>query len=370
MLLTGITAAIAVQQPALGVTLPAAYKAAAHGDIVALDATPVPAGSLASVRLGHSSGSVDSTTAAPNSRAESANLDGSALLDNVPLDVDSVTATAPPRSGPTSRSLLPIPPNPLLKPGLIEGSVPADYASATACPVAVAGQRVYSDSLTSLAQTTVGDLSAVPGAPSSIASVGASRVRTVTALVDDAVGGSDVEAVTTTTVGDVSLFGGRAVVRVTSPVVLRAHSDGTTGTAAFDSPPTVRVLLASAPAIPVPLNGSPVTVPIAIPGLNTSVTVTGFGLTNASTGATAAASLQALLRVDVDLTLATTQVADVSLSPAPMDVRAEAPVGGVTCNRATPTPSPTATTPATDNPDRDGDGLTNVRETKLGTDPR
>lgn len=80
------------------------------------------------------------------------------------------------------------------------------------------------------------DLSTVPGlpagVPSHLASVAASQTRATTQLVDDTTGASDVESVTTTSVSDVSLFGGQAVVKVTSPVVLRAHSDGTKGTVA------------------------------------------------------------------------------------------------------------------------------------------
>lgn len=336
---------------------PAAFTASAAADIAAVSTDLGTAGSLTKIAVGRASGSVDPTVATHNVRAISANLDAELLLGEVSLPVDRVTATAPPRSGPTSRNLLPVPANPLLTPALLVGSVAADYGSGSTCPVAVNGIRTYSDASTKLASAVVGDLSTVPGvpagAPSHIASVAASQTRATTQLVDDRVGGSDVESVTSTSVGDISLFGGQAVIKVTSPVVLRAHSDGSKGTVAYDSPPTIRVIPAAGSPINIPLNGSPVTIPIVIPGLNTSVTVTAFNFTNESAGALAAASAQALLRVDVDLTAATTPIADLQLSLAPMSVRATAPAGGVDCD-----------------PDDDKDGLSNSDEKQHGTNPK
>lgn len=331
---------------------PPAFTASAFSDVVAVGSELGTAGSPAKLAVGRSSGAVDPTLPRDNVRATSANLDAELLLGRVPLPIDRVTATAAPRSGPTSRNLLPVPANPLITPGLLVGTVSADYGTGSSCPAAVKGIRTYSDALTTLASAVVGDLSAVPGAPAHIASIGASRTRATTQLVDDKIGGSDVESVTTTSVGDVSLFGGQAVVKVTSPVVLRAHSDGTKGKVAYDSPPTIQVVPASGQAIAVPLNGTPVSIPIVVPGLNTSVTVTGFNFTDQSAGALAAGSSQALLRVDVDLMAATTPIADLQISLAPMSVRATAPAGGVECD-----------------PDDDGDGLSNETEKDLGTKP-
>ncbi len=333
-------------------TKPATFTATAAADIASVGADLPAAGSLASVVVGRASGAVDPTLTSANVRATSANLDAELLMGQLPLPIDRVVATAAPKAGPTSRNLLPVPANPLLTAGLLTGTVSADYGTGTTCPVAVNGVRTYSDATTTLASALVGDLSAVPGAPSHIASIAVSHTRATTQLVDDKVGGSDVESVTTTSVGDVSLFGGQAVIKVTNPVTLRAHSDGTKGTVAYDSPPTIRVLTAG-PPIDVPLNGSPVTIPIVIPGLESSVTVTAFNFTDESSGALAAGSAQALLRLDVDLNAATTPIADVHLSLAPMSVRATAPSGGVECDR-----------------DDDNDGLSNEDEKKHNTSPK
>lgn len=350
---------------------PSAFTAAAAADIISVGADLPAAGSLANAAVGRSTGAVDPTAATGNVRATSANLNAELLLGQLLLPIDRVTATAPPRSGPTSRNLLPVPANPLLTPGLLTGTVSADYGTGSTCPVAVNGVRTYSDATTTLASAVVGDLSTVPGlpagVPSHLVSVAASSTRATTQLVDDKVGGSDVESVTTTSVGDVSLFGGQAVIKVTSPVVLRAHSDGGRGTVAYDSPPTIRLLTAAGPPVDVPLNGSPVTIPIVIPGLESSVTVTAFNFTDASTGALAAGSAQALLRVDVDLNAATTPIADAHVSIAPMSVRATAPSGGVKCdpdddNDGLSNDDEKANNTQPKNPDTDGDGLTDGQE--------
>lgn len=350
---------------------PAAFTATAAADILSVSADLPAAGPLANVVVGRSKGAVDPTLAAGNVRATSANLDAQLLMGQLPLPIDTVTATAAPRSGPTSRNLLPVPANPLVTPALLTGTVSADYGTGSTCPVAVNGVRTYSDATTTLASAVIGDVSTVPGLPAGIpshlVSVAASHARATTQLVDDATGGADVESVTTTSVGDVSLFGGQAVIKVTGPVVLRAHSDGTKGTVAYDSPPTIRVLTAAGPPIDVPLNGSPVTIPIVIPGLESSVTVTAFSFTDESSGALAAGSAQALLRVDVDLNAATSPIADVHLSIAPQSVRATAPAGGVKCDRdddndglANEDEKANDTSPK--NPDTDGDGLTDGAE--------
>lgn len=349
---------------------PSAFTASATADIVAVNANLPAAGSLARVAVGRSSGTVDPTTASDNVRATSANLDAD-LLSQLALPIDRVTATAAPRSGPTSRNLLPLPANPLITPGVLTGSVTADYGTGSTCPGAVNGVRTYSDAATTLASAVVGDLSTVPGLPAGVpthvAAISASSTRATTQLVDDKSGGSDVESVTTTSVGDVSLFGGQAVVKVTSPVVLRAHSDGAKGTVAYDSPPTIRVLTAAGPPIDVPLNGSPVAIPIVIPGLESSVTVTAFDITDESSGALAAGSSRALLRLDVDLNAATTPIADVHLSLAPQSVRATAPAGGVECdpdddNDGLSNSDESANDTNANNPDTDGDGLTDGQE--------
>ncbi|HET7690442.1 MAG TPA: hypothetical protein VFK41_08690 [Nocardioidaceae bacterium] len=340
--------------------LPAPYTADAHGDLLSLPGVNVlPAvlpggGSVASVVIGHARATADSTLPSANTTASSGNLDAAALFNGLPLPIDTETATAPPNSGPTSRTLLDLPLAPVATVGVIGGTVEASYGDADHCVPATNGRRVLSHAKTTLAGATVVE-TILPNI-SHLAQVGASDVETETALVDDGNGGSDVESVTRTNVAGVSLLGGAVTVDVTNPVTLRAHSDGTTGTAAFDDPPTIVASVGSSD-IPIPLNGQAVTIPVVIPDnplLGIDLQITAFSPTQQSSGATGEADLQALLNIDLTLDLLLVTVADVHLALAPMHVKATAPTGGVECEAAE---------------DTDGDGLTNGQEAQLGTDP-
>lgn len=317
--------------PAEAAPLPAPYTASAHGDLVGLSADIAGVGSLAGAKIGHSRATVDSTLAADNSMAESANLDASVLFGGLPLPVDTESATAPPTTDPPARELIGVPLAPVATVGLISGDVAAAYTDANSCVPAVGGQRVLSDSVTDLAGVT---LATVPGF-GSVATVGASQMHTTTKLVDDTVGGSDVVSTATTSVGDINLLGSNVLIDVSSPVTLRAASDGTLGTAGFVNPPTVLVTVAGVPdPIAIPLNGTPqdINVP-ALPLAN--ITITGFNPTDGSSGATGAATLQSLLRVQVELlALIGPPLATVDLSLVPMSVSATAPTGGVECQVA------------------------------------
>jgi hypothetical protein len=336
------------------------YAASAHGDIVDLATVHLlpqllgQAADLVSARIGHSRATADSASA-QRGTAESANLEAALLGQNIPTD--TMTATAPPSTGPTTRTLVPLPLAPLADIGLISGSVQATDA-APSCVPAVNGVRTVSRGATSLAGITVAPSALVGGY---LAKVGASRTTSTTELVDNGHGTSDVRATTTTTVGDVSLFGGAAQLHVSDPVTLQATSDGTTGTATLVDPPTISATFGNT-TTPVPLNGNPVSVPISIglPGvISVSLKITAFDPTDASSGAVGKASIDDLIRVQlsVDLVAGTVRVADLDLGLAPMSVQAEAPTGGVDC-------------PATDpNSDPDGDGLTNADEATAGTDP-
>ena len=325
------------------------YAASAHGDILdlaTLDVLPtlIPGGGqLASVKVGHSKATTDSA-AAQRATAESANLDAALLGLGIPVDV--VTATAPPSTGPTTRTLAPLPLAPLADIGLISGSVQATDASP--CVPAVNGVRTVSRGSTSLAGATIGanDLNGY------LARVDASQTTATTQLVDDGTGGSDVVATTTTKVGDIRLLGGQVQVHVSDPVTLRATSDGSTGTAEFDDAPTITAKIGNS-TIPVPLNGQPVTIPVS---LGIDLTVTAFDPTDLSSGALGKATLDDLLRVELSVAAGPLTVAELELGTAPMSVSAEAPAGGVDC----------ATDP---NGDPDGDGLTNAEEAVLHTDP-
>jgi hypothetical protein len=326
---TGTMLVSSTASAASAAPLPAAYSADAHADIVDLDAQVLSQGSLAGAVIGHSRSTVASTSGGGSSTAASANLDGSLLFGNVPVPVDTETVTAPPSADPPSRTLAPVPVAPVADVGLISGDVQAAWAGSTSCVSPQAGVRTLSQSRTTLAGLTLAD---APGIGALVEAT-ASQTQTGTYLVDDGAGGSDVLSRATTTVGDIDLLGGQVSVDVTNPVVLEARSDGTTGTAGYASPPTI-VATVGGNAVPVPLNGQPQTIalPSALEPL-VDLTITAFTPQGQSSGATGKGSLDALLRIDLDvLQLVGPAVADVSLAVAPMSVEATAPRGGVECD--------------------------------------
>lgn len=316
--------------PASAAPLPATYSADAHGDIIDLDAQVLGQGSLTNAVVGHSRSTVGSSAGGGSSTAGSSNLDGSALLGNLPLTVDTETVTAAPSADPAARALVDVPVAPLADIGAITGDVQAAWAGSNACVPARSGVRTLSQARTTLAGVTLVDAPLL----GSVADVTLSETESGTYLVDDDAGGSDVVSRTTTTVGDVDLLGGRINIDVTNPVVLEARSDGTTGTAGFVSPPTV-VVTVGGTQVPVPLNNTPqdIALPAALEPL-VNLTVTAFTPTAQSSGATGKATLDALFRVDLEVLNAVPalpNVADLSLSVAPMGVEAAAPSGGVEC---------------------------------------
>jgi hypothetical protein len=343
------------QAPAAAQQLPATYSADAHADIVDLSAdllTPLAPGSLAGAKIGHSRSSAASTTTSGSTMAGSANLDGNLVLGNVPIPVDTETVTAPPSADPPPRVLAPVPLAPVATVGAVTGDVQSAWGGSHACVPSQSGTRTLSQSRTTLAGAGLVDAPAPVG---SLLDVTASKTQTGTYLVDDGVGGSDVVSRATTTVGDIDLLGGQVSVDVTHPVVLEARSDGTTGTAGYASAPTVVATVAGTP-VPIPLNSQPQT--IALPAELEPVvdlTITAFQPTGQSSGATGKATLDALLRIDLEvLSLPApapeVTVADVSLAVAPMSVEATAPAGGVECGDR-PAPgtidAPDITSPAT-----------------------
>ncbi|TGN65540.1 Ig-like domain repeat protein [Nocardioides eburneiflavus] len=317
------------QAPAAAAPLPAAYSADAHGDIVDLTGDVLGL-DVAGLVVGHSRSSVTGTTTDGSSTAASANLDASLVLDGVTITADGTSVTAPPSADPPAETLADVPVDAVADVGVITGDVQAAWAGSDACVPAVDGERVLSDSLTTLAGVTLVD---APDPVGTLAEMTDSQTRTRTALVDDA-DGSDVVSTTTTTVGDIDLLGGAVTVDVTNPVVLEARSDGTTGSAGFVDPPTVTATVGGTP-VDIPLNGTPqqIDLPVLLEPL-VDLSVTAFTPTDQSTGATGQGTLDALLRIDVEVLDATPllpPVADFSLDVAPMSAQAIAPEGGVEC---------------------------------------
>jgi len=329
VILAGLTP-LALSTSAQAQALPAPYSGSAHADLLGTDIT-LPAASVAGLRTGHALSTVDSTSG-PASVAESANLH--AAIAGFPIPVDTQTATAPPPSDPAEDTLAPVAADPLISLGAVTRDTRADFGSAISCP-STQPTQVLSDAVTTLAATSVASL---PALLPTVAQVGVSTVHTTTELVENSgnLGHWDIESRVTTELGDVSLLGGAAVVDVTSPVTTFAHSDGTTGTSGYVNPPTVHVttgLPAPLDDIAIPLNGTPVNIPITVPGVNLiSVNVTAFTPTTTNSGATGEADLEALVKVDVLLgTLAPGDIAQVHLALAPQHVTAVAPAGGVEC---------------------------------------
>ena len=344
-LTTGVVAALAValpgsflaltQVPAAAAPLPATYSADAHADIVDLSAdllAPLAPGSIAGATIGHSRSSVGSTSATGGSTAGSSNLDGALVFGNVPIPVDTETVSAPPSADPAERVLLPVPLAPVATVGAITGDVRSAWAGSDACVPSESGTRTLSQSRTTLAGAGLAD---APGI-GTLLDLKASETQTGTYLADDGVDGSDVVSRAVTTVGDIDLLGGQVTVDVTSPVVLEARSDGTTGSAGFVSPPTIVADVAGTP-VPIPLNSQPQV--IALPAELEPVadlTITAFQPTDQSSASIGRGTLDALLRVDLEvLSLPApapeVKIADVSLAVAPMSAEAVAPAGGVEC---------------------------------------
>lgn len=335
--------------PAAAAPLPAAYSGTAHGDIVDVSATlldPLTPGTLASAKIGHSESRATSTTAGGSTTASSANLDAALLFGEAQIPVDSETVTAPPSADPAPRTLVPVPLAPVADVGLITGDVRAAWAGSLACVPAESGVRTLSQARTTLAGAT---LASAPDPIGTLLQVKASETTTSTALVDDGVGGSDVVSTTTTTVGDIDLFGGQVSVDVVNPVVLQARSDGTTGSAGFVNPPTIVATVGGNP-VPIPLNDQPqaITLPAELEPL-VDLTITAFTPANQSSGATGKATLDALMRIDLEvLSLpapAGVTVADVSLGMARMAAEATAPQGGVDCSSGLRAPDITSPAP-------------------------
>jgi hypothetical protein len=314
------------QEPAAAAPLPAPYTADAHADLVGLDVDLLTL-DLAGVLVGHSRSSVASSTADGSSTASSANLGGS--LVGTGLVLDEQTAKAPPAQDPPAGALLDVDLSPVIDVGAIEGDVQSAWSGPNACvPADHSGARVLSDARTRLAGLT---LASLPGI-GALADVEASESRTRTFLDDNGAGGSDVVSRATTTVGDISLLGGAVTVDVTSPVVLQARSDGSDGTAGYVNPPTV-VATVGGRRITLPADGQPqpITLPLVLDTL-VNLTLTAYPAQDQSSDPTGKATVDALLRVDLEvLDVGVLDAADVSLAIAPMSVEATAPAGGVEC---------------------------------------
>ncbi len=340
--------------PATGAASPAAaapgpYSASAHGDIVDLD-VDLLAGDLVGVKVAHSE-VVSDTALTPKVVSTSSNVELS--LGGSTLPIDSQVATAPPSSDPPEETLLPVNLSPLADVQAIRGNTAAQFISVDQCPPAVSGLRLLGTSRTRLAGATVlgvAGLGALVDAEASETIVG-------TALVDVPGGNSLVLSNTETTIGDIELLGGQAVVKVSKPVRLTAASNGTTGTSTFTNH-LVTVELGGGTVIDIPVDGGAIDIPISLAGLLVDLKVRAFAPDETVTGAAVAATLDAVVGIDLTVHLGAQEVADVHLGVGQMSASAKAPAGGVDCDGG----------PVDD--DTDDDGLTDdEEENDTGTDP-
>ncbi|MCP3423565.1 Ig-like domain-containing protein [Nocardioides pinisoli] len=331
------------QPPAAAAPLPAAYSADAHGDIVGLDVDLLSL-DLAGVAVGHSRSTVESSVEAGTSSANAANLDGTLIGTGLTLDEQSTVA--PPSGDPGAEGLLAVDLAPVVTVGAITGDTRAacEEDLGTCVAADADGDRVLSDARTTLAGLS---LTSLPGL-GTLADVTASETRTRTFLDDDGAGSSDVVSRTTTTVGDISLLGGAVTVDVTSPVVLEARSDGTTGTAGYTNPPTV-VATVGGQQVTIPADGQPepIDLPLLLDPL-VDLSITAYPAEDLSAGPTGAATADALLSISLDvLDVGVLDAASVDLDIAPMSVEATAPEGGVECGVDDEAPAaPVIVTPA------------------------
>ncbi|TQK70742.1 hypothetical protein FBY23_2523 [Nocardioides sp. SLBN-35] len=316
--------------------LPAPYSGSAHADLVDLPVDVLDA-SAASVPVGHALTTVDSTLAADNVTADSANVD--VALAGIPIDLDSLSVTAPPTDS-ASDTLVPLDLAALGAIDAIDRTVAANYVSATSCPPLVGTERLLGRSTSSVASV---------GLLSNVATIGAVQATTTTKLVDaDVDGHADMVSETSTTVGDVQLLpavAGGITVRLSDAVVTRATSDGTTGTAAVVSPAvTAQVLVAGLPLATITVGDGMVNVPVNLGLATVSLQIGLANFTDTSSGATGAGALDAVLRIRLQASLALTELADLDLAIGAGAVEATAPAGGVECGA---TPADTViTTPA------------------------
>ncbi|MCR1772863.1 binary toxin-like calcium binding domain-containing protein [Nocardioides daeguensis] len=369
-------AAFAVVLPPTSVQaapLPARYAADAHADLVSLQSDLV-GNPLANVYVGHSQVQVDSNggledpeggqavPAAARVHAESSNVDVQLLSNNPTITTDSTEAIAPPPADPAQKELLDVPLGPIADVGLLHGDVSADYVSDGSCPALVGGSRVLGTSRTDTAGVS---LLGVPGLPvANVGQVGASHVETRTELVDVAGAGDAVRSTAVLDVAPVHLLGGLVTIKVASPVVITAESDGVNPPTVSSSNPTAQVFVAGLKFADLTSDGAsvPINVPLAL--VNVSLNLALFQPTATIDPATRTASLDlgAVLGVDLNVSTGiapfTTDIVDLHLGVGQMGVTATAPAGGVEC--ATPAAS-VITAPTT------GATLTDATPTITGT---
>ena len=207
-----------------------------------------------------------------------------------------------------------------------------------------------------------------------LASVNAGTMRTRADLTQQDGTTKDVRGVRAQTIGTVkdttapamTFFGGEVEVRITREARLTAYADGVHPSAVVWAPPVVTVKLAGQDTTyTLPANGDPLAVNYS-QNRDVTLTLTAGTVTRTEqfasqvTSGNVASGRASVLHMKVtrhDALAAPgepTEVVALDADFMPMSVEAKAPGGGISC-------------PA---PDTDGDGLSDAREARLGTNPR
>ncbi len=353
-LLATVLAVAAVPLMASGAAadpLPADYSGSTDADVV-----NVAVDDLADVIVGSAETDVDST-AGPASVAVASNLDTS--LAGLSVGFDEFRAEAPPSS--SDGGDLAVVDIAGVSAVALAGDVEANFAGADAC---VAEGTPLADATTTAADVDIAEpVSDLLPDGLLVTELDAAETSGEVTLVANG-GANDSRDVVSTATGSIestSLFGGEVTIDIVSPAVVTATSDGADGTATYSAPTvnvtgpdgTITMLTATTDA----------DLEVALLGLTAEVTVSLGTFTDLSDGATGEGSLDGVVTVDITVTaddLVSTEVFNTTLELLPLEAVALAPEGGVECEADGTDP---------DDPDSDGDGLTDDEEDDLGTDP-
>lgn len=342
------TALVALTGPAHADPLPP-YSASASAGLI--DATV-----LGVDQLGLSAGNISVADAAgtsgrstsPRATATARNVGGT-LLTAIPLGgLAEASQSAPPDNlaPATDTTVEPID-NPVLQLGISDASAHARWAGDEACyPATVANTR-------SSVRTVGADVLTLP-LVGSLVSTGDAMVSHSTGL--EAAGPLDTARTVTArasgTAVDVDLFGGAIGVSVADGATLVARATGRPGGASIDWDAPLVTVSAGGTTQTLPVDGSPLDFRApSNPLLEVELRLGQADETVNANGTAASATASVLsLRLSLLPDLGGgIRVADVDLIP--LEVRATAPAGGVTCPPVTD-----------DGTDTDGDGLTDIQE--------
>ena len=363
-------AVLALATSGLGVALsPAAdadtatqlIAAAAGAEVLhvnALSATVPGTPSVVDVAVAAATGSTDSARTA-RTIADARNIGGNGLLGQ---DLSGILATA------HTEATVANPNPPLVFKNILPVVVPGVAAlgvSTAGSKARWAGDNECLPSAGALSTSTVStaDAAVLPaaipgvGVTSLLSLPGTAAATETTRLLPTTGSKASVQAIAAANIADLSLFDNNVSVQVVGAPVLTAVASGQPGGAkAIFSPAVLEVTGPNNQQVPIPLDGSPATIPFpANPALTLELsTPAAFNVVESADGRHAAAEAVTL---HVKVALAGLTVADVDV--APLSVSATAPTGGYTCASVTP-PS---------DKDTDGDGLSDATEATLGTNP-